>query len=187
MPAAEQRAKLGGRAVMLLFVAIFGLNAAWAMRHCEQLRPVGMGDIAPPLTLPRVDGKGERSLADLRGKVVLVDFWATWCKPCEMTIPMQKKLYARYAAQGFEIFSINTDQGKDAAERAASYAQGMGIPWPILRDPDGAAGDAYKVESIPHMVIVDKLGVVRKVNIGLISISKLEDDLDAAIRAALAR
>jgi thiol-disulfide isomerase/thioredoxin len=187
MPAAEQRAKLGGRAVMLLFVAIFGLNAAWAMRHCEQLRPVGMGDIAPPLTLPRVDGKGERSLADLRGKVVLVDFWATWCKPCEMTIPVQKRLYAKYAAQGFDVLSINTDQGADAAERAAAYVKGMGMPWPVVRDEAGAMGDLFRVTSIPHMVIVDRQGMVRKVNIGLISISKLEEDLDEAIRTALAK
>jgi thiol-disulfide isomerase/thioredoxin len=126
-----------------------------------------------------------RALADLRGKVVLVDFWATWCKPCEMTIPVQKRLYAKYAAQGFDVFSINTDQGEGAAERAAAYVKGMGMPWPVVRDESGAAGDLYRVQSIPHMVIVDRKGQVRKVNIGLISISKLEEDLDEAIRAAL--
>jgi thiol-disulfide isomerase/thioredoxin len=188
MSAAEQRGRLAGRAVMAVFLALFVLNAAWTMKHCEQLRPVGMGDVAPGsnLALPLVGGGGVRSLADLRGKVVLVDFWATWCKPCEMTIPVQKRLYAKYAAQGFDVLSINTDQGADAAERAAAYVKGMGMPWPVVRDESGEAGELYRVDSIPHMVIVDRQGMVRKVNIGLISISKLEEDLDEAIRTALA-
>src|SRR5262245_26251754 len=123
MPAAEQRAKLVGRGVMALFVALFVLNAAWSVKNCERLRPVGMGDLAPDVELPLVDGSGVRSLAGLRGKVVLVDFWATWCKPCEMTLPMQKRLYAKYAAQGFDVLSINTDQGKEPDRRAAAYAK----------------------------------------------------------------
>ena len=182
---AEPRARLAGRAVMAVLAALFVLNAAFVVRHCDQLRPVSMGDLAPSVPLPLVAGSGERSLAELKGKVVLVDFWATWCGPCEMTVPLQKRLYAKYAAQGFDVFSINTDQGADAPERAAAYVKGMGMPWPVVRDEAGAAGDLYKVVSIPHMVIVDRQGRVRKVNIGLISISKLEEDLDEAIRTAL--
>jgi thiol-disulfide isomerase/thioredoxin len=185
MPAAEQRGRLAGRGVMIILAALFVLNAASALRHCEQLRPVTMGDLAPSLPLPLVDGSGERSLADLKGKVVLVDFWATWCKPCEMTIPIQKKLYGKYAAQGFDVLSVNTDQGKDALARVAAYVKAMGMPYPVVHDEVGYA-DLYKVESIPHMVIVDRLGVVRKVSIGVISLSKLEEDLDTAIRAGLA-
>jgi thiol-disulfide isomerase/thioredoxin len=185
MSAAEQRGRLAGRAVMTLFVALFVLNSAWAMRHCEQLRPIGMGDVAPTLALPLVGGGGVRALADLQGKVVLVDFWATWCKPCEMTIPIQKRLYARYAGRGFDVLSINTDQGADASEKVAAYVKAMGIPWPVVRDEAGEAGDLYKVDSIPHMVIVDRKGKVRKVNIGIISLSRLEQDLDEAVRTAL--
>ncbi len=186
MPAADQRARVAGRVIMALFAALLVVNGAWVMRHCEQLRPVGMGDIAPSVPLPLVDGHGQRALADLKGKVVLVDFWATWCKPCEMTIPAQKRLYAKYAARGFEVWSVNEDQGKNAEQRAAAYARARQLPFPVVHDHDGLAAELYKVESFPHMVIVDRLGVVRKVNIGVISLSKLEEDLDAAIAASLA-
>jgi cytochrome c biogenesis protein CcmG, thiol:disulfide interchange protein DsbE len=182
---AEPRARLAGRGVIAVLAALFVLNAAWAARHCEALRPISMGDLAPSVSLPLVDGSGERSLAQLKGKVVLVDFWATWCGPCELTLPMQKRLYEKYAAQGFDVWSVNEDQGKDADARARAYAQAKGLPFPVVHDHDGLAAELFKVESFPHMVIVDRLGVVRKVNVGVISLSKLEEDLDAAIRAGL--
>jgi peroxiredoxin len=185
MPAADQRGKLVGRGVLVLFAALFLVNASWVARHCEDLRPIGKGDLAPSLSLPLVEGKGERGLADLKGKVVLVDFWATWCKPCEMTVPMQKRLYAKYAAQGFDVWSVNEDQGKDADARAAAYARTQGLPFPVVHDHDGIAAELFRVESFPHMLVVDRRGMVRKVAIGVISLSKLEEDLDQAIRASL--
>ncbi len=175
-----------GRGVLALFAAMLAVNAAWLLQNCERLRPVGKGDLAPSVALPRVDGLGERSLAELRGKVVLVDFWATWCKPCELTVPVQLRLYEKYQAQGFDIWSVNEDQGQNADARAAAYAAKLKLPFPVVHDHDGLAATLFKVDVFPHMVLVDRLGVVRQVQIGVSSVSGLEEDLEAGIRAALA-
>jgi cytochrome c biogenesis protein CcmG/thiol:disulfide interchange protein DsbE len=178
-------ARLAGMAVFALLGVLFLANAAWIMQNCERLRPIGRGDVAPSLPLPRVDGQGTLALADLRGKVVLVDFWATWCKPCEMTVPIQKRLVAKYAAQGFAVWSVNEDVGANAPAVAAAYARSHQLPFPVVHDHEGLAGALFKAEAYPHLVVVDRRGVVRQVNIGIVSLSKLEEDLDSAIQSAL--
>jgi thiol-disulfide isomerase/thioredoxin len=184
--ASEKTARSAGSLVLAILGALFLVNAAWIFQHCDRLRPIGRGDVAPSIPLPRVDGQGDRALADLKGKVVLVDFWATWCKPCEMTVPMQKRLYAKYAAQGFDVWSVNEDIGANAPQLAAAYARAHGLPFPVVHDHDGMAGALFKAEAYPHLVVVDRHGLVKQVNIGIVSLSKLEEDLDAAIHAALA-
>ena len=182
----EDRAARGaGRALLALLAAIFVANLAWVAKHCEELRPISRGDFAPSVALPRVDGPGTISLADLRGKVVLVDFWATWCGPCESTLPMQKRLYEKYAAQGFTMWSINEDQGKDARARAARYARDKALPFPVVHDDAGAAAELYKVEVYPTMLLIDRTGTIRQVHLGVPSVSLLEDQLDDGIRSLL--
>jgi thiol-disulfide isomerase/thioredoxin len=173
-----------GRGVLGLFAALFALNAAWVFGHCEELRPIGRGDPAPEVTLARIDGQGPRSLASLRGKVVLIDFWATWCGPCEKSMPVLKKMYAKHAEEGFDVLSINEDAGSDAIEAAKRYVASHGLPWPVVHD-DGSAAEAYKVDVYPTMLLVDKKGVVRQVEIGLTTAGGLEDDLDSGITRLL--
>jgi thiol-disulfide isomerase/thioredoxin len=182
---ADRAARAAGRALLALMAAIFVANMAWVARHCEELRPITRGDFAPSVALPRVDGGGPIALADLRGQVVLVDFWATWCGPCEATLPMQKRLYEKYAAQGFTLWSVNEDQGKDAAARAARYARDKGLPFPVVHDAGGVAAELYKVDVYPTMLLIDRGGTIRQVHLGVPSVSMLEDALDEGIRSLL--
>lgn len=174
-----------GRVVMIALGAVLVLNGAWILRHCDQLRPLGQGDVAPSVPVPRADGQGELSLAALRGQVVLVDFWATWCKPCEATVPMQKRLLERYGARGFTILSVNEDQGDGAAARALAFAKAKGLDVPIAHDEHGHLQLLYKVEAYPHMVLVDREGRVRVVHTGFTSAASLEASLSEAIERAL--
>lgn len=178
-------ARAAGRTVVGALGLVFALNLAWIARHCESLRPVGPGDRAPPLDLPRADGRGREHLEALRGKVVLVDFWATWCGPCAATMPALQRLYGAYRAAGLEILGVNLDDGPGRARRALEYAAARSLTFPIVLD-DGVTSSRFRVDSIPHLVVIDKRGVVRDVHVGVTSAARLERRLGETIARLLA-
>jgi thiol-disulfide isomerase/thioredoxin len=107
-----------------------------------------------------VDGT-DVDLAKLRGKVVLVDFWATWCGPCRMEMPNVVAAYNQLHKDGFEIVGISLDQSK---EKMLGYTQQAGMPWPQYFDGKGWQNDIssrYGIYSIPSAWLVDKKGFVR--------------------------
>lgn len=129
--------------------------------NLDAYRPaVGMGDVAPELTLQDPDGK-EYSLSDLRGKYVLLDFWAGWCRPCRMENPNVVRMYNKYNEDGFEVFSVSLDRTKkqwvDAIEKD-------GLTWPYhvsdLKYFQSEAAMIYKVNAIPYALLLDPEGKV---------------------------
>ncbi|MGB0165503.1 MAG: redoxin domain-containing protein [Luteibaculum sp.] len=123
----------------------------------EQL--LAAGKEAPEISLPTPAGK-ELKLSSLRGKYVLVDFWASWCKPCRMENPNVKKAYDKYHAKGFEIYSVSLDKNKTAWLNAIK-ADGMN--WKHVSDLKfwgSEAAQAYGVNSIPFTLLLDKEGKI---------------------------
>ena len=120
----------------------------------------GVGDVAPEIAMSDPDGV-ERKLSDLKGKVVLLDFWASWCGPCRRENPNVVNAYNEYQSQGFEVFSVSLDK---QADRWAQAIEQDGLIWPNhVSDLNGwqnAASRAYGVTSIPHAVLIDQDGVI---------------------------
>ena len=120
----------------------------------------GVGDVAPEIAMSDPDGV-ERKLSDLKGKVVLLDFWASWCGPCRRENPNVVNAYNEYQSQGFEVFSVSLDK---QADRWAQAIEQDGLVWPNhVSDLNGwqnAASRAYGVTSIPHAVLIDRDGVI---------------------------
>ncbi len=118
------------------------------------------GTLAPDIEMPSPDGKMLK-LSDLRGKIVLLDFWASWCRPCRMENPNVVSLYTRYNAQGFEVFSVSMDRDRDAWLKAI---ENDGLVWPNhvsdLKGWTSSGGMAYGVTSIPTTVLIDRDGKV---------------------------
>jgi peroxiredoxin len=117
---------------------------------------------APDFTLPTLDG-GEAKLSELKGQVVVLDFWATWCKPCVMALPGVIKVTSELADQGVAFYAVN--QG-EKPERINGFLKEKGWTMPVALDPTAQAGQAYGVSGIPHTVIIDKKGIVRHVHSG---------------------
>lgn len=127
------------------------------MARMDNLIPIGAE--APDFTQPTADGK-PLSLASLRGNVVLIDFWASWCKPCRMEMPNVKRAYEAYHKKGFEILGVSLDRDKGAWTGAIAQD---GLPWKHVSDLgfwNNAAAQQYGVSSIPYTVLVGKDGKV---------------------------
>jgi thiol-disulfide isomerase/thioredoxin len=122
-----------------------------------------VGAFAPPWKdLQAVSGTFPSSVGGLRGRVVLLDFWATWCGPCRIIMPKLAALQAKYGAQGLSVLGVSTE----STEKVALFAQQAALPYAIAVDERGETTRGYGVESLPTLVVVDKRGVVRDVAIG---------------------
>ncbi len=111
------------------------------------------GGPAPDFTLPGFDGESVR-LSSLRGKVVLLDFWATWCAPCRYDMPFVQQLYEELKPRGLEVFGVNAESGGEAAD----YLRRLGCTFPNLRDRSLAVSRLYRIRSIPTFVVIDRQG-----------------------------
>lgn len=121
------------------------------------------GEKAPDFSLTTLDGK-KVQLSDYRGKVVVLDFWATWCAPCVESIPHLNALQKTYAAKGLVVLGVSVDKAPDASVRA--FARKQRIRYPVLLDPAFRAGELYGASSIPLVYIIGKDGAVRAIHIG---------------------
>jgi thiol-disulfide isomerase/thioredoxin len=147
----------------------------------EMLRMDLVGTFAPPWRdTEAVSGAFPTSVASLRGRVVLLDFWATWCGPCRLVMPMLGALQSRFGAQGLSVVGVSAEDAQDVA----LFARRMAIPYPIAVDKHGETTRAYGVASLPTLVIVDKRGVVRDVSIGYDDGERAR--LEATVRSLLA-
>jgi peroxiredoxin len=135
-------------------LALFGAGVAFA--------GVTKGQRAPDFSLPTLGG-ARMSLSSLRGKVVIVDFWAQWCEPCKRELPQLDKLAAEFSSKNVVILAINLDKTRENAER---LAQQMGLKLPVLLDPAGSVAATYDLPKMPSSFIVDKRGIVRFVHEG---------------------
>jgi thiol-disulfide isomerase/thioredoxin len=127
-----------------------------------------------------VSGAFPSSIAAVRGRVVLLDFWATWCAPCRVVMPKLGALQARYGAQGLSVLGVSTEE----AEEVALFAQRMPPRYPVAVDKHAQTTRSYGVASLPTLVVIDKRGVVRDVSIGY---DPMQDSrLESTVRALLA-
>ncbi|UCB51663.1 MAG: TlpA family protein disulfide reductase [Candidatus Zixiibacteriota bacterium] len=132
--------------------------------HPDDTPPVGLkespqeGFLAPDFTLPDLAGKSH-TLSKLRGQVVLVNIWATWCGPCKREIPSLVRLYQSRKDKGFEILAMSVD--RISSSRVASFASNYRMSFPVLLNPRGDVAHKYWARSIPSTFLVDKKGVIR--------------------------
>ncbi|HKJ25342.1 MAG TPA: TlpA disulfide reductase family protein, partial [Myxococcota bacterium] len=129
---------------------------------CSAADYVERGSVAPAFTLERLDGTPV-SLSDLRGHVVLINFWATWCEPCRQEMPAMERLYEAHRDEGFELLAISVGE---EAEPVRAFRDEVGMTFPVLLDPDRVASQAYQTYRFPESFLVDAQGVVVERYIG---------------------
>ena len=157
--------KFNYRAVILIFLAVAVFLVLWALKQKDSfiLETLKVGRPAPNFEFPGLDGQIV-SLSDHRGKVVLVNIWATWCPPCIDEMPSMEKLYNELQGENFEILAVSIDtQGLEAV---APFMKAYKLTFPALIDSEGTIKNLYKATGVPESFIIDKQGILIKKIIG---------------------
>ena len=134
------------------------------------------GSQAPEFELEAADGTIVR-LADYRGEVVLINFWATWCVPCRTEMPLLQATFESFKDQGFMVLGIDFDE---PADLVASFGEELGLTFPLLLDPGGKIQQQYKVRGYPTTVVLDREGRIRSYHIGILTQSQVDGYLESA-------
>jgi peroxiredoxin len=138
------------------------LCAGLAFIACASVEAIAPTAAAPDFTLRTMNGPNMR-LAEQRGRVVMVNFWATWCAPCRQEMPHLNRLYEKYRGAGFVLLGVNVD---DDTGKAAEVAAKLGVTFPVLLDTEKSVSKLYDVSTMPSTMIIDRDGKVRYVHRG---------------------
>ena len=141
-----------------------------------------LGKAAPAFTLLDLSGK-KVSLADFKGKPVIVNFWATWCGPCKLEMPWFQEFYAKYQPQGLVILGLSQDDGTPKDEIAAA-AKHIGVSYPILLPDDSVAKKYGGVDYLPETFYIDRKGKVLLTSAGAPSKDEMEANIQKTIAVA---
>lgn len=133
---------------------------------------LGPGSAIPAVAAPRLGDPAQRvELASLRGDVVYVDFWASWCVPCRESMPQLDQLYRKYQARGFRVVGVNKDV---TTEDALRFLKRVHVSFPLVADRGDAVAKAFDVQAMPSGYLVDRKGVVRYVHRGFTADTAVE-------------
>jgi peroxiredoxin len=146
----------------VVWIAFSRVPAEVAAARSERPPAPQVDFAAPDFSLETLDGEMV-NLSDLRGQVVLVNFWATWCPPCRAEMPAIQQVYDRYRDRGFTVLAV--DMQESEAEVTA-FAEEMDLSFPILIDGNGRVFSRYRVKALPSTFFVDQAGIIREITIG---------------------
>jgi cytochrome c biogenesis protein CcmG/thiol:disulfide interchange protein DsbE len=164
----SSEAPLVARSARLLLAVLLGCSACGGAEQAAA-SPTGnsgmaVGQRAPDVEFNALKGSGTIKLSELRGKVVLLDFWASWCAPCQEELPLLDDMSSRLKSKGVEIVGLSIDENKADAEhfltRKSSWALTLG------HDPEQKVADEFKPPKMPTSYVIDRKGIVRQVNAG---------------------
>lgn len=167
---------IGAGLAVFLF---FGLDLAGSQQGIEEnhvgadlLGSTALGTTAPDFGLETLSGENVR-LSDLRGKIVLINFWATWCEPCKIEMPFFEKLYQENKSR-LEILAVNFDEPQ---QKVKQFAEEYGLSFPVLLDPGAEVQNLYRVRGYPTTFIVNEEGITSFHHIGLVTEEQVFDSL----------
>jgi cytochrome c biogenesis protein CcmG, thiol:disulfide interchange protein DsbE len=163
-------------------LAILGVAAAAAAElYLRSGAAAPVEGAAPPFELSDLQGHPV-SLAGLRGRVVAVNFWASWCAPCREEIPDLSRVYQAHRDQCFEMLGVAEESG--GREDVEESARRFGISYPVLHDPQGQAAEAFKIPGYPRTILIDHQGRIRSTFEGAVDRAELESALGPLLAAA---
>ncbi len=150
--------------VIVGVLAIIALAFGVVWLQSAKYEPLTVGMAAPDFTLPDMAGKNQQ-LSDYRGKVIFLNFWATWCKPCKEEMPSMQVLWDNLKKEDFVMLAISMDRVTTTKE-ISPFVENLKLTFPILTDSWGQTDKRYKLMGVPETYIIDQNGVLREKVIG---------------------
>jgi cytochrome c biogenesis protein CcmG/thiol:disulfide interchange protein DsbE len=174
--------KLGAQGLAVLAVAVLAGLLGWHLTH--QTPPPKVGARAPAFSLPQLDGRGTLSLASLRGKTVVLNFFASWCTPCKREAPVLERLWRDDRSKNLVVLGVDANDSQGDARR---FVHAHGLTYPIVSDNDGlVAQNRYGVANLPATYVLDAKGrIVGGQILGPVSDQAYGRTFDRYVRAAL--
>jgi peroxiredoxin len=157
------------KSIIIIVLMVVGLACIFLLQNKDAVvslssrQPLGKGAVAPDFTLPDLEGKMV-SLSDYKGRVVLLNIWATWCPPCVEEMPSMEKLYREMKDEGFEILAVSIDTS--GAKAVLPFMEKHKLSFPALTDSEGATKLLYHTTGVPESFLIDKDGVIAEKIIG---------------------
>lgn len=169
------------RPVLRTYVLLSAMTATQLAGGCESGVPgQRVGDIAPDISGQTFDGKMIR-VSDHRGKVVLVDFWGTWCGPCRSVIPAtREKVTGPFAGRPFVIVGVAMDE----PDTVRLFSQRTRMPWDSIADPDNRVGKQWDIDGWPTFILLDHEGVIRDKQSGVGDLETLWKEVEVLVKEA---
>ncbi len=152
----------------LVGLLVFGLVSKGSSR-------IAVGEPAPSTALPRLEGGGDGSLAQYKGRWVLVNFWASWCIPCRQEAPALEEFQRQHGGAKFTVVGIDT---RDLTDDGRAFADKYGLSYPQLRDGDGGAAHDFGTTGVPENFLLDPTGTVRWLQPGPVDEQLLTDEVE---------
>jgi len=163
--ATENQAPKGSKPlVAIAAIAVLALVFGIVWLQSSKYEPPKIGKVAPEFALVDLDDKPVR-LSDYRGKVVFLNFWATWCKPCREEMPSMEVLHKNFAKDGLVVLAVSIDRVTTTKD-IPPFIKSMNLSFPVLIDSWGRTDMPYKRMGVPETFIIDQQGVIREIVIG---------------------
>jgi cytochrome c biogenesis protein CcmG, thiol:disulfide interchange protein DsbE len=172
---------LAGQTLAIAAVGVLAGLLLWGLTH--QPPPPRVGQRAPAFSLQRLNGSGTVSLASLRGKTVVVNFFASWCPPCKREAPALEKVWRKYRSQGVVVLGMDTH---DEASQARSFLSAHGVTYPIVDGVSDALLERYGISNFPTTYVLDGQGrIVGGEILGAVSDKPFSVTFDRYLNAAM--
>jgi cytochrome c biogenesis protein CcmG/thiol:disulfide interchange protein DsbE len=141
----------------LMALLAYGVTSSQPKHTIEEALAAGQRQPAPALALPRLGAGGSRSLSDYRGKVLILNYWASWCEPCREESPLLQRWHMRIVPRGGIVLGVDALDVKSDAE---AFIRAYGLTYPMLRDRDGGTHSKFGVVGYPETIVLDRRGQI---------------------------
>jgi len=165
----------------LFALLVYGLVAGGAERRAGESSQLSEGARAPALALPLLSGRGRGSLADYRGKVVVLNFWASWCEPCRDESPLLQRWHERISKNGGAVVGVDV---LDVSDDAKAFAARYGLRYPLLRDGDGRTLKDFEVAGQPWTFVIGRDGLIAAVRRGPVDEAFMRNEVQPLVERA---
>ena len=169
--------------VALLALLAYGVSSTGTDASIEQAIASGKRPPAPAITLPRLDGPGKASLADFRGRVVVLNYWASWCEPCRVESPLLERWHRRMARRGGTVLGVDV---LDVTSDAKAFVRRYRLTYPMLRDAEGETQRKFGVVAYPETLVIDRAGRIAAVKRGPVDEAFMRREVEPLLAEARA-
>ena len=144
---------------LLLLAGIASVQLAYGSENSASASKTGtnVGETAPDFVAPLLLKEGSLSLSDFRGKIIYLDFWASWCGPCRKSLPAMQELHTELSESGFTVVAVNVDE---IIQEAKSFAVPLALSYPLVYDGNGNIAESFNIKAMPMSYVIDKQGKI---------------------------